>query len=90
MRFIGLLRADKHSEAGEPPSHELSARMGAFMEEITKAGVMLAPSNAQAARLAARVLREPAEDHALAAGYVANGARGAAGESSAAVDGGRR
>jgi hypothetical protein len=41
MRIMGLLKADEHSEAGAPPSMELMQRMGAFVEEITKAGVML-------------------------------------------------
>ena len=42
MRILGLLKADKDSEAGAPPSKELIERMGTFVEEITKAGVMLA------------------------------------------------
>jgi hypothetical protein len=42
MRILGMLRADKHSEAGAPPSQELIERMGTFVEEVTKAGVMLA------------------------------------------------
>jgi len=42
MRCIGLLRADAESEAGVPPSQELMERMGAFLEEITRAGVLLA------------------------------------------------
>lgn len=42
MRILGLLKADKDSEAGAAPSAELMAEMGTFMEEITKAGVMLA------------------------------------------------
>ena len=42
MQILGLLRADKASEAGAPPSKELMARMGTFVEEMTKAGVMLA------------------------------------------------
>jgi hypothetical protein len=37
-----MLRADASSEAGTPPSKELIERMGKFVEEITKAGVMLA------------------------------------------------
>ena len=37
MRFIGLLRADADSEAGAPPDPDLMARMGDFMEEVTKA-----------------------------------------------------
>jgi hypothetical protein len=41
MRILGLLRADKNSEAGVPPSQELMERMGTFVEEVTKAGVML-------------------------------------------------
>ncbi len=41
MRIMGLLKADEHSEAGAPPSMELMERMGRFVEEITRAGVML-------------------------------------------------
>ena len=42
MRFLGLLRADADSEAGVPPSRELMEKMGEFMAEVTKAGVLLA------------------------------------------------
>jgi hypothetical protein len=42
MKMLGMLRADASSEAGTPPSRELMERMGAFVEEITKAGVMIA------------------------------------------------
>ncbi len=42
MRFLGLLKADKESEAGVPPSPELLQRMGVFIEEIMKAGVLTA------------------------------------------------
>ncbi len=42
MRCLGLLKADKDSEAGAPPSRELMERMGKFMGEITKAGVLVA------------------------------------------------
>lgn len=55
MRFLGLLRADKHSEAGEPPSMEMMERMGTFMEEITKAGVMLASDGLQPSSKGKRV-----------------------------------
>jgi hypothetical protein len=41
MRILGMLKADATSEAGAPPSKELIERMGVFIEEITKAGVML-------------------------------------------------
>jgi hypothetical protein len=37
-----MLRADAHSEVGAPPSKELIERMGVFVAEITRAGVMLA------------------------------------------------
>ncbi|MGH7629186.1 MAG: YciI family protein [Gemmatimonadales bacterium] len=42
MRILGLLKADKDSEAGVPPSPELLAKMGVFLEEITQTGVVLA------------------------------------------------
>jgi hypothetical protein len=41
MKILGMLRADASSEAGTPPTRELIERMGAFVDEITKAGVML-------------------------------------------------
>ena len=42
MRFLGLLKADKDSESGAPPPPEMLARMGPFIEEVMKAGVMVA------------------------------------------------
>ena len=42
MRILGVMRADAESEAGAPPSPEMIEKMGAFMEEVTKAGVLLA------------------------------------------------
>ena len=42
MRILGMLKADASSEAGAPPSKEMIERMGVFIEEISKAGVMLA------------------------------------------------
>jgi hypothetical protein len=41
MRILGLLKADADSEAGAPPSLELIEKMGTFMEEVAKAGVLL-------------------------------------------------
>jgi hypothetical protein len=55
MRFLGLLKADEHSEAGAPPSQELMEKMGPFMEEITKAGVLLATAGLQPSSKGARV-----------------------------------
>ena len=42
MRVMVLVKADKDSEAGIMPSEELLTRMGAYNEELVKAGVMLA------------------------------------------------
>jgi hypothetical protein len=41
MRIMGLLKATAETEAGVPPSPELIARVGAFMEEVAKAGILL-------------------------------------------------
>jgi hypothetical protein len=55
MRFMGLLRADEHSEAGAPPSREMMERMGQFVEEITKAGVLVATDGLKPSSQGARV-----------------------------------
>ena len=39
MRFMVIVKADSHSEAGEMPSTELLAAMGAYNEQLVKAGV---------------------------------------------------
>ena len=41
MRILGMLKADTHSEAGAPPSLELMQRMGVFIDEVMKAGVLV-------------------------------------------------
>ena len=38
MRFMILLKADKHSEAGEMPDEKLLTEMGNFNDELIKAG----------------------------------------------------
>ena len=55
MRILGLLRADKDSQAGVPPSPELMARMGEFIEEVAKAGVLLATDGLQPSAKGKRV-----------------------------------
>ena len=55
MRFLGLLKADKESEAGARPSPELMERMGKFMETITKAGVLVASEGLLPSSRGARV-----------------------------------
>jgi hypothetical protein len=42
MRVMVLVKANEDSEAGKMPSEQLLKEMGAFNEELTKAGVMLA------------------------------------------------
>jgi hypothetical protein len=55
MRFLGLLKADEHSEAGAPPTKELMEKMGKFMEEVTKAGVLIDTAGLQPSAKGARV-----------------------------------
>lgn len=55
MRVMGLLKADKNYEAGAPPSMEMLQRMGTFVEEITRAGVMLATEGLTPSAKGARV-----------------------------------
>ena len=42
MRYIVLVRASQAHEAGVMPSAELVAKMGAFNQQLAKAGVLLA------------------------------------------------
>jgi len=42
MRFMVIVKANADSEAGVMPSEQLLTEMGAYNEELVKAGVMLA------------------------------------------------
>jgi hypothetical protein len=42
MRVMVIVKASKDSEAGTMPSEQLLTEMGAFNEELMKAGIMLA------------------------------------------------
>lgn len=42
MRVMVLVKADKDSEAGAMPSEDILTKMGAYNEELAKAGIMLA------------------------------------------------
>jgi hypothetical protein len=55
MRFMVMVKATKDSEAGVMPSEKLLAEMGAFNEELVKAGVMLAGEGLQPSSKGARV-----------------------------------
>jgi len=55
MRFMGIVKANKDSEAGVLPSEKMLADMGKFNEELVKAGVMLAGEGLQSSSKGARV-----------------------------------
>jgi hypothetical protein len=55
MKCLGLLKADKDSEAGVPPSPELMERMGKFIGEVMKAGVLVATDGLQPSSKGKRV-----------------------------------
>lgn len=55
MRFMALLKADKDTETGVPPSAELIAAMGKYNEELAKAGVLLAAEGLQPSSKGARI-----------------------------------
>src|ERR1700751_205589 len=58
MRVMGIVKAEKNSEAGIQPSketREMFAAMGKFNEELVKAGVMLAGEGLQPSSKGKRV-----------------------------------
>jgi hypothetical protein len=50
-----IVKASERSEAGELPSSEMLANMGAFNEELVRAGVMLAGEGLQPSSKGARI-----------------------------------
>jgi hypothetical protein len=55
MRFMILRRADQQTEAGVLPDEKLLAAMGAYMEDLVKAGVLLAGEGLHPTSKGARV-----------------------------------
>jgi hypothetical protein len=55
MRVMVLIKATRDTEAGEMPSEQMLAEMGAFNEELVKAGVMLAGEGLHPSSKSARV-----------------------------------
>ena len=55
MRFMVMVKATKDSEAGIMPTEQLLAEMGAYNEELVKAGVMLAGEGLHPSSKGARV-----------------------------------
>lgn len=55
LRFLAMHQADARSESGAPPSPELMAKMGALVDEMTKAGVLQATAGLTGTRQGARL-----------------------------------
>ena len=55
MRFMMIVKASKDSEAGVMPEEKALAEMGAFNEQMIKAGVMLSGDGLQASSKGVRV-----------------------------------
>jgi hypothetical protein len=55
MKFMVIIKANKDSEAGQMPSHELLTAMGNFNEELVNAGVLLAGEGLHPSAKGARV-----------------------------------
>jgi hypothetical protein len=55
IRFMGLLKADRDTEAGVLPDEKLLAAMGAFIEEGVKSGVFLSGEGLQPSSKGVRV-----------------------------------
>src|SRR5688572_22301717 len=55
MRVMVIVKANEDSEAGKMPSAELLQAMGAFNEELVKAGVMLAGEGLHPSSKGARI-----------------------------------
>jgi len=55
MRFMVIVKATADSEAGRLPTTEEFAAMGAFNEELVKAGIMLAGEGLQPTSKGARI-----------------------------------
>jgi hypothetical protein len=55
MRFMLIRKADKQTEAGVLPKEELFVAMGNYMEEMAKAGILLAGEGLQPSSTGARV-----------------------------------
>jgi hypothetical protein len=55
MRFMILMPADSHSEAGEMPSEKILSDMMQFNEQLVKAGIMLAGEGLKPSSAGARI-----------------------------------
>ena len=55
MRVMVMIKANRQFEAGEMPSEQLLTEMGAFNDELVKAGVMLAGEGLHPSSKGARI-----------------------------------
>ncbi|HET6283948.1 MAG TPA: YciI family protein [Polyangia bacterium] len=55
IRYMGLLKADAYTEAGSPPNEKILAEMGALMDDMAKAGVLLSGEGLKPSSEGARV-----------------------------------
>jgi len=69
MRFMIVVKANKDSEAGVLPDHQLLAAMGKYNQELARAGVLLAGDGLQASSKSARVRFSGADPSSLIAGF---------------------
>jgi len=61
MRFLGYTLADESSVPTEPPSPEVFERMGRFVEEASKAGVIVATGGIMPTAAGAKIALEDGE-----------------------------
>jgi hypothetical protein len=61
MRFLGYTLADESNLPTEPPSAELYERMGQFVEEATKAGVVVATGGLAPTAMGAKITLKDGE-----------------------------
>ena len=79
LRYLSLMKMDEASENGAPPEPAMMAKMGAFIEEMTEAGVLQATGGLASTKKGARIRFEGgkrtvidgpfAESKELIAGY---------------------
>jgi hypothetical protein len=85
MRFMGLLFADKDTEAGVMPKEQDLAAMGEFIQEATKAGVLLGGEGLKPSSEGARI-RYDGSKRSVVDGPFAEAKEVVAGYASLAVD----
>jgi hypothetical protein len=61
MRVMVIVKANKDSEAGQLPDRKILTDMGAFNEQLAKAGVLLAADGLKASSHGKRVKFNPSE-----------------------------